>query len=264
MSTVLYIASRTGGPDSGHWSPVGRLDHDAGVYRFVYTRGATQFGFTAFPGMDDLNRVYESDELFPLFANRLLSRSRPEYEAFLRWGGFSADEPPDPLVVLGLTQGIRQTDALEVFACPTPDDAGGYRSKFFLHGVRWMHEAARERIAKLTPGERLIPALEFGNRFDPSAVSVRTDDAIGRSLIGYVPRYLAKDVRDLCVQCDPEHIELAVERVNTDAPLQHRVLCRMSACWPEEFNPCSGEAFLPLVETPSPAHPAGRAGGARG
>ncbi|HMN95296.1 MAG TPA: hypothetical protein PKC43_03685 [Phycisphaerales bacterium] len=264
MSTVLYIASRSGGPDAGRWAPVGRLDHDAGVYRFVYTHGAKLFGFAAFPGMDDLQRVYESDELFPLFANRLLSPSRPEYEAFLRWGGFSTAQPPDPLLVLGVTQGLRQTDPLEVFACPTPDAAGRYQSKFFLHGVRWMHDTARERIARLAPGERLTPALEIGSRFDPSAVSVRTDDAVGRSLIGYVPRYLAKDVRDLCATCDPEHIELAVERVNTDAPLQHRVLCRVSACWPDDFSPCSGEAFQPLVELPSRMHPTGRAGAARG
>jgi hypothetical protein len=38
-----------------------------------------------------------------------------------------------------------------------------------------------------------------------------------------------------------------VERVNVEAPLQHRVLCRMNACWPDEFKPCEREEFEPLV-----------------
>ena len=31
-------------------------------------------GFSAFPDMDDLNAEYISDELFPLFTNRLLAK----------------------------------------------------------------------------------------------------------------------------------------------------------------------------------------------
>lgn len=248
MKSVLYIASRQGEPKAGFWSPVGRLEHEAGVYRFVYTKGAqTLAGFQPFPGMPDLREVYESDTLFPLFANRLLSPSRPEYEAFLVWGGFDPANPPDPLAVLGVTQGLRQTDSLEVFPCPMPDGHGRYLSKFFLHGVRWMHAAAHERIARLQPGERLILSLEIGNPHDADAVSLRTCDVAGRQLVGYVPRYLAQDVRELCGECHPEHIEVTVERLNAGAPLQQRVLCRMSSCWPEDFTPCAGEAFQPII-----------------
>ncbi len=57
--------------------------------------------------MRQLDQIYESEALFPLFANRLLSASRPEYEAYLRWSGFNADDPPDPILVLGVTEGIR-------------------------------------------------------------------------------------------------------------------------------------------------------------
>ena len=35
--------------------------------------------------MRDLHGVYESAVLFPLFANRLLSKTRPEYRDFLAW-----------------------------------------------------------------------------------------------------------------------------------------------------------------------------------
>ena len=105
--------------------------------------------FKPFPGMLDLDAVYVSSELFPLLANRVLARSRPEYEAFLTWGGFDPDAPPDPLALLGITEGLRQTDSVEVFPCPQKDADGCYLNKFFLHGVRWMPPAARERITCL-------------------------------------------------------------------------------------------------------------------
>jgi len=265
MKSVLYIASRQGGPQAGFWSPVGRLEHEDGVYRFVYTKGAqTLAGFEPFPGMSDLRGVYESEVLFPLFANRLLSPSRPEYEAFLMWGGFDPANPPDPLAVLGLTQGLRQTDSLEVFPCPLPDERGRYLSKFFLHGVRWMHPAAQERIGRLQQGEKLRLFLEVGNPADPNAVQLQTTDISGRLPVGYVPRYLALDVRELCGSCSPEFIEVTVERLNAGAPLQQRVLCRMSSCWPDNFTPCGGEPFQAIVETPEATGRAGRLGGIRG
>lgn len=101
VTQSLFVAWRTPDPSHGRWEPVGRLDGDAGGYRFQYTRGARRLEeFAPFPGMPDLEAVYESDELFPLFANRLLAPSRPEYEAFLAWGGFDPNNPPDPIAVL--------------------------------------------------------------------------------------------------------------------------------------------------------------------
>ena len=144
MTTALFVAWRGGQPHRG-WGPVGRLEHDGGVYRFCYTQGArTLRGFQPFPQMGDLEQVYESEELFPLFANRLLSPNRPEYEAYLRWGGFEPGTQPDPIAILGVTEGKRETDSIEVFPCPAPDADGCYLNKFFLHGLRWM---PRERIS---------------------------------------------------------------------------------------------------------------------
>lgn len=259
MSNALFIAWRSGGPSAGRWAPVGRIDLGTG-YRFVYTKGAAMLpDFQPFAGMPDLDAVYESSELFPLLANRVLARSRPEYEAFLTWGGFDPNDPPDPLALLGVTEGLRQTDSVEMFPCPEPDAKGCYLSKFFLHGVRWMPSAAQERIACLQSGERLGLMLDIQNPHDRHAVAVRTCDPIGRFIIGYVPRYLAQDVSKLCESCEPDFVELHVERINIGAPLQQRVLCRMNACWPEGFQPCSGEEFEPMVQVPLPTP-----GGTRG
>lgn len=188
--------------------------------------------------------MYESEELFPLFENRLLSDSRPEYKAYLRWSGFEPGATPDPIVVLGVTEGIRQTDAVEVFPCPAPDADGCYFNKFFMHGIRWMAPAVVEHINELKEGERLKLMLDFQNEHDPQAVAVRSE--ILRMQIGYVPRYLAADVGSLVQACDPDFIQLFVDRVNRDAPLQNRILRRMHACWPDGFRPCSGTDFAPI------------------
>ncbi len=214
------------------------------MFRFCYTRGAREPGFRPFPQMERLDQVYESEALFPMFADRLLSESRPEYEAYLHWSGFDPDEPPDPIVVLGVTEGIRQTDAIEVFPCPQQDAEGCYLNKFFLHGVRWLPPASMERIAQLKTGEALRLMADLQNPVDPQAVAVRTETE--RTLVGYVPRYLARDVWELFQECGVVFIELFVERVNHDAPFQNRVLCRMRACWPDGFEPCSSEDFLPI------------------
>jgi hypothetical protein len=240
---ALFVAWRPAAPHEG-WRPVGRLEHEHGLYRFFYTKGAKKPGFRPFAQMEQLAQVYESEELFPVFANRLLSESRPEYEDFLRWGGFDVANPPDPIVILGVTEGLRQTDAVEVFPCPQPDGEGCYLNKFFLHGIRWMPDAALERMANLQEEERLKLMLDVQNEYDRNAVAVRTD--ADRMLIGYFPRYLAHDVWQLVNRCDVDFIKLFVERVNRDAPLQNRVLCRMHACWPVGFVPCSGEDFEPI------------------
>lgn len=244
MNNAVYTAWRSGDDAHGRWVPVGKLEHREGGFRFLYTRGAQQHGFQPFPGMPDLHAVYESETLFPIFTNRLLSKSRPEYDAYLTWSGFDPHDLPDPLAVLGVTEGIRQTDSLEVFPCPLPDADGCYLTKFFVHGIRWQTPDAIERIDQLQPGETLELQREPENPFDASAVLVRTLDEIS---IGYVPRYMAYEIGLLSDHCDPDFIDVEVERVNQGAPLQMRVLCRMKACWPEGFRPCTGEEFQPIV-----------------
>jgi len=248
MNTALFVASRQTTPKGGHWAPVGKLEHGPEGYRFQYLQGARRRDFfQPFPEMPDLERVYDSEELFPLFANRLLARSRPEYEAYLTWGGFDPDQPPDPISLLSVTEGRRATDNLELFPCPHPDTDGCYVSRFFLHGMRYLPDASLQRAADLQMGESLGLMLDISNPYDPYAVAVRTCDDTARSMIGYVPRYLARDIFQLSLQCQPDFLSLTVARVNRTAPLQQRLLCQMNCCWPEGFLPCAGNDFQPIV-----------------
>lgn len=124
---VVYLAWRD--PKNRSF-PVGRLSFDGQVYRFVYTKGVKQSpNFIPFARMEDLATIYESDELFPLFANRVLSKKRLEYQDFLHRLNIRPGED-DPLTLLGRTGGIRATDLLAVFPCPEKGADKKYRMHF--------------------------------------------------------------------------------------------------------------------------------------
>jgi len=247
----LYVAWHTNDPPPV-WGPVGRLDYDAptGVYRFQYTHGAESLhGFQPFDGMPNLDQVYESSELFPLFKNRLLSKSRPEFPAYLTWSGFDPDDPPEPIVILGRTEGLKQTDAVEVFPCPVPDRHGCYVNYFFAHGIRHHMPNAGPVLAQLHSGDRLQLRPHPQNPVDENAVAIFAHD----TMLGYVPRYLAADVGRLIRECPEQEVRLFAHRVNRGAPMQQRLLCRLNACWPADFQPCQGKAFEPISQNQSAA-----------
>jgi hypothetical protein len=121
---TLFVAWQQ--PDSREWIPVAKLERKNERYFFSYTRGVHRAkGFLAFNRMDRLDAVYESSSIFPLFANRLISKSRPEFHDYLRWLGLkSAAE--DTLSMLALTGGIRGTDSIELFQPPSISSNGEY------------------------------------------------------------------------------------------------------------------------------------------
>lgn len=217
------------------------------MFRFVYTHGARMLpGFVPFAGMNDLEQVYESVSLFPLFANRLLARSRPEYEAYLIWSGFDHREAPDPLALLSVTEGRRMTDALEVFPCPQPDADGRYACRFFVHGLRHMTADALERVTQMRGDDELALWPEPDNLHDPHAVAVYTALTIDGIKLGFAPRFLARDISQLLGVLPPDQVQVRVRRVNPDAPLQQRLLCALSSPWPAGFQSCAGKEFQPI------------------
>ena len=225
--------------------PVGRLSFDGHVYRFVYTKGAEQSPrFVPFGVMRDLHVVYESTVLFPPFANRLLSKTRPEYRDFLAWLDVP-EHAAEPLVLLALTEGMRATDTLMVFPYPEKSSDGKYHVRFFSHGLRYVLPAIVQFIDEhLHPPAPLFLMLDPQNPHDPSAVALRTADPA--LLVGYCPRFLTADVRHL-LQTVPATLHVAVERVNRDAPLQLRLLCSLTADWPDNFQPCSDALYEALT-----------------
>lgn len=242
-------------PASRRWYPVGQLSREGETYTFVYTEGAreaqAESGFRAFGSFPELGERYESNEIFPLFENRVLGIGRPEYDDFVEWLNLPPDEA-DPIAILARSGGHRATDTLEMFPRPErgPDDV--FQVHFFVHGLRHQIPAAQERAGRLQPGERLRLLHDYQNHRDERAQALRTDEVApgDMHLLGYVPRYLAHDV--IIAPERGEDVPLVqVERVNIEAPVHFRVLCRLSMPWPEDYEPFSSPSYQPIAHSNS-------------
>lgn len=242
----LFLAWQN--PVSRTWHPIGRLTFDGRLYRFGYIQGAViakeEGNFKPLWAFPDLKHIYESAELFPLFANRLLRRSRPEYSDFVQWLNIPENED-DPIALLSRSGGKRATDSLEVFPCPESDAQGKYHLHFFSHGLRHLWPETQRRINALRLDEKLYIAHDCQNEHDPKALMLRTED---KCVVGYCPRYLVDDIFELLCRA-PQKLNVLVERVNLPpTPLQLRLLCNLTAEWSADFQPFSGSAYQPLVK----------------
>lgn len=235
-------------PNGRSWFPIGRLTFDGTKYQFVYTHGVEEAqancGFQPLLSFPDLNKVYTSIELFPLFSNRVMRRCRPDYKNFVEWLNIPQHED-DPIAILARSGGTKATDNFEVFPCPEPDENGLYHIHFFAHGLRHLPVGAVERINKLHMDELLYLAHEFQNAYDPRALLLCTED---HHIVGYCPRYLVNDVFKLKNENPELVVKVHVERVNlVPTPLQLRLLCNMTAEWHEDFRPFSSWQYQPIV-----------------
>jgi hypothetical protein len=247
---TLFVAWQS--PVNRSWFTVGKLSSSKARFRFEYTHGARharKFGFRYFPAFPDLRVTYESERLFPFFANRLLSRSRREYKEFVKWVS-SHEREEDPVALLARSGGARMTDSLELF--PAPKKRGGeYHLHFFVHGLRHMPVAAANRAEQLVSGERLLLAKDVQNPHDPRALLLRTGDDDHEQdvfFVGYLPRYLAQDVSPILEESTAQAYVL---RMNPPpAPIQFRVLCCFRIRPPSDFSLFDGEEFTPIADSP--------------
>jgi hypothetical protein len=232
-------------PQTKSWFPVGKLTYnsDKQVYQFTYTKGAEKSPrFIPFGRMKNLYKAYFSIELFPLFANRLLCQSRPEYPAYLQWLNVSGKEQNDPLLLLARSGGRRVTDLLEVFPYPERNGDGNYEFYFFSRDLRRMPKESLEKINFISPGEQLHLIPDSQNKEDTCAIALQTGD-----LVGYCPPYLAKNFFSIGKKMNWNH--LTVVKVNREAPSAFRLLCRWIFNLPESFQLFLDEEFQELINS---------------
>lgn len=238
------------------WYPIGRLTETDGCYQFVYTQGAIdakEVGFCPLLSFPDLSAAYESSELFPLFSNRVLSPTRPDYAEFVEWLSLPEGEE-NPFALLARSGGKRATDTLAVFPCPEMDADGLYHIHLFIHGLSHLSESSIARAATLKPGEPLLVMRDIQNPKEPKALLVRTSETVPGDMhfIGYFPQYLIDDMALLldAPESSPNAIKVVVERVNpAHVPVQFRVLCCVSMKWPEGFRPFESSAYQSLTSS---------------
>ncbi len=240
---VLFVAWQN--PATREIHPVARLvRHDAEVaWEFAYLRGAREAaasGFVPFPGLGTLDQLVKSRELPPLFANRLMPRSRADGPTFLARLGLAPEA--DEIPILARSEGRKATDTVELFGLPTFDEIRRcYRFLFFSRGLRYV-PSAEQRAIGLQPGDRLDLRLDTENPADRLAIVVAEGD--GQAL-GWVPSTLLEDVHRL--QSVHSRIDVRVERVNNgEAPVQLRLLCRLEASHIEGYRPFSSERYEPI------------------
>ena len=216
---TLYIEWKE--PASNTWITVGRLSHSEGYYTFQYTSGASRTtSFTPFGIMTSLDGIYDSEELFPLFANRLLNKSRPEYRTLLEW--LNLDESADSLDILSVSQGLRGTDSLRLFSLPEKTELG-FECDFFVSGISHLSDQSVERIKSLSTGDQLYLMDDAQNEFKDS-LTLRTSEP--KALAGYCPGFMSAHLKKLLSE-DSGSSTISVIRVNVEAPSPYRLLCNL-------------------------------------
>lgn len=237
---TLYIAWQD--PQTRAWHTVGKLTKEQDVYCFVYTQGAkTSPRFNYLGRMFDLTKRYYSRELFPLFANRILNKSRAEYPDYLRWLALDPNASQEPMQLLARSGGKRATDELCVYPHPERNEQGQSVLYFLSHGLRYLDEESLQRIENLQAEDYLILRHE-NNSHDEFALLVETQQQPIK--VGYCPRYLN---RDLGVILKRTAINLSVARLNHDAPLQFRLLCKAEFNMPIDYNAFTGGEYQVLA-----------------
>lgn len=91
-----------------HGEPVGTLSYDGVLYQFEYLPDVV----VSLPGLPRQSSRYSCGELFPLFAQRLMSRRRPDRPAWLKSLGLNEDATE--MQILAASRGRRVGDYIEL------------------------------------------------------------------------------------------------------------------------------------------------------
>jgi hypothetical protein len=243
----LYLAWQDKGK-SRNWFPIGRLDADIRepLFKFGYIEGARrahkEAGFQPLDAFPDFNKRYVSSYLFPLFKNRVMNKSRDDFQQYLDQLGLD-ESNADPISMLEVSGGTRRTDNLEVFPKITKNEKGEFSTRFFLRGWRYLNDYAKKQVQKLQSGQPLGISIELNNPATTLAVQLMAEDYC---MVGWTPRYLVHDILK-SVSSDPIEVKAEVVKVNpAPAPSQERVLVRLQGRLPANYEPMSGSDFKEL------------------
>lgn len=173
---------------------VGCLSFD-GSFRFHYLDAArTAPGFHPLPGLPDLTGVYgPAADLFPVFAGRVMERSRPDFASYVA----ALDLPRDAgdLDILARSGGVSRGDHLALTEEPTIHSDGTTGCTFLVRGLRFAlpdPEVREQVLAALTGGTRLAVRDDPANDVSADALLLCTSDGVA---VGWVPDALTGFVR---------------------------------------------------------------------
>lgn len=230
---------------------VGVLTKKEDKFIFRYTQGAItameEDKFDPIIGMIDLKTVYISQELFPIFKNRLLSKKRPEYSKFIYYLGLEDKDPEDitPITIFARSRGLRMTDRYQLFEKIEIQKDGYFEHIFFINEEGNLADSAEKRTLNLVENEVLTLAADDASTLDKNAVLVLARDPV--EIIGYCPNYLSKYIRPLLYRKDIE-LKVSVKRLSKEGPTDYRLMCKLEG--KSSFNFMEGNEFIPISPLP--------------
>lgn len=224
-------------PETRRITAVGLLACSDASYTFSYLRSAAGVaGFQPFLGFPDPARRYEANALFPLFAQRVMRASRPDFSRYRQALRLEADA--SDWSILGRSQGQREGDGIRVFPEPYVDEAGGTTSTFFVSGLRHrMRQDPRVSGAldALTPGDRLKLINEPTNVEDARALLVVEGSGL---TLAWVPSVLLSYVQAVRSVAEPSLTVLGTNGL--DVPPAYRLLVQLRGIAIAGYRPFDG------------------------
>lgn len=239
-------------------SPVAILEFSGDEYRFVYIRGALAVeGFRPLLGFPQLDRLYQSSSLFPLFAQRVMDPRRPDHDRYVARLGLPVDATP--WEQMSRSGGSREGDTLQLFPEPQVEPDGRVRCFFLVHGLRHVpsrpivledgpvsvsRDELEGNLGQLRRGSRLRLVCERGNPVNPMAVLTAT---LSGSPLGWVPDLLLHDLYRMTSD-DPEVASVVVEHINgPDVPPHLRLMVELTVMPQRPYRPFEGPVWEALA-----------------
>lgn len=241
-------------------TPIGLLEYDNELYSFTYIQNANDTPeFRPLPGFPDLFRLYQSEHLFPLFAQRVMDPRRPDFARYVERLGLPADATP--WEQMSRSGGARHGDTLQLFPEPDLSSDGFVTCTFLVHGVRHVpdrpiqlggqsvrvnQEQLEAKLGTLRQGDPLRLIGEPANPINPHAVITATLEGFP---LGWVPDLLLDDLHLLIAEDYPLASVTLVQANGPEAPAHMRVVARLQAKANKNYHPFSGQKWRPLGET---------------
>ncbi len=244
-------------PDERLIEPIGLLAYDGNRYRFDYIRHVLSVkDFRPLLGFRDLHKNYVADELFPLFAQRVMDPRRPDYRRYVHRLGLPEDA--SPWEQIARSQGRRQGDTIQLLPEPI-NDHGVVICRFLVNGIRHVPGMPRildgrqvqvgrseveSALAALSPGDPLSVAREPQNPINSQALMVMTDFD---TPVGWIPNLMLEDMHRLLSFAK---VVLTVDHVNgPSAPWHLRLLALLTSHNAGDFRFFAGEKWELLAQT---------------
>ena len=179
-------------PESRRRYKIGNLIYD-NKYTFKYVNpelnDATLVGFKYFPGFEDINKIYVSEDLFPNIETRLPNPGRPDYLSVLN--SYNLEKDSSKLEILKATKGRLLTDNYEFV--PAFDSN---KVEFDVAGTRHCDDVKKCKNL-IEVNDKLLLELEPDNKYDENAIKVILKKDGNSYHLGYVPRYYTFELAKL-------------------------------------------------------------------